>query len=550
MSNIAIGESSDLAFIAVKPYYGEFEGRPLKTYLLTLVPGDHAGVELAGDFEVVGELFFQGLHLGRNSGHEGVGRDTGPLFNLSSSDPQVAVQLLSMQFLDRIDPQDSEVLWTLAMLTENSGVPLREFLSNPLLSGGISNDNISIVQLLEVKIREPERYASIEGLSWIQDGIDVSEAYAVTVLTELAVETDAVFTAVTEKNWVGDGLTREEATAIYHLITMSGLSWSEPDVDTTLRIIVMPFLNTFEPVDAAALDGLASLHHNGDGSYLHQVLNHPSLTEGITDADTLIVAVLPTVVEKEPEKLNIMLDPGQIYRQERNIALPIAGEITVTTIHTEPGTFSTMDILEDIVRQHETFMNVAYPSNVAAIVVIEGEGSRGGGGPSGIIYVHPDYVEDMELIAHEAAHTYWTFYPPWIREGAAELMAKIVIEQLDEAPASPGETGCSLADTLGELDQLTYGPSIDEDAVWWSGCSYTMGLGLYADLYNSLGDEEFRRGFGGLYLKMRNEEHNDECFGVERGLCYARKGFVEDASPGFADTAGGVIDRWYYGESQ
>ena len=474
----------------------------------------------------------------------------GPLFNLSSSDPQVAVQLLSMQFLDRIDPQDSEVLWTLAMLTENSGVPLRDFLSNPLLSGGISNDNISIVQLLEVKTREPERYASIEGLSWIQDGIDVSEAYAVTVLTELAVETDAVFTAVTEKNWVGDGLTREEATAIYHLITMSGLSWSEPDVDTTLRIIVMPFLNTFEPVDAAAVAALARLHHDGDRGHLQQVLNHPSLSEGIVDEDALVIAVLATVAEKEPEKLTSLLDPEQIYREERNITLPLAGEMTVATLRSTPGTFRTLAILEDVVRQYETFMKVAYPSNVAAIVAIEGQGPRGGGGPSGIIYVHPEYVEDTELIAHEAAHTYWNFYPPWIREGAAELMAKIVIGELDQAANSLSETGCSLAKTLGELDQLTYGPGIDEDAVWWSGCSYTMGLGLYADLYNSLGDEEFRRGFGGLYLKMRNEEHNDECFGVERGLCYVQKAFVEDASPGFADDAGGVIDRWYYGESQ
>ena len=473
-----------------------------------------------------------------------------PLFNLAISDPQVAAELLRMPFLDRINPQDSEVLWTLAMLTENSGVPLQEFLSNPLLAGGISNDNISIVQLLEVEIREPERYASIEGLSWIQDGIDVSEAYAVTVLTELALDTDAVFTAVMEKNWVRNGLTREEATAIFHLITMSGLSWGEQDVDTTLRIIAMPFLNTFEPVDAAAVDGLARLHHNSDGDYLHQVLNHPSLRDGIDDADTLIVAVLPHVVERVPEKLNILLDPGQIYRQERKIMLPLAGEITVATIHTVPGTFSTMDILEEIVRQYEVFMNVAYPSNVAAIVVVDLGGPRGGGGPSGIITLHPGSEEDVELIAHEATHTYWNFYPPWIREGAAEFMAKIVIGQLDEAPASPSETGCGLANTLGELDQLTYGQSVDAQAVWWSGCSYTMGLGLYADLYNSLGDEEFRRGFGGLYLKMRNEEHNDECFGVERGLCYARKAFVEDASPGFADTAGGVIDRWYYGESQ
>ena len=60
--------------------------------------------------------------------------------------------------------------------------------------------------------------------------------------------------------------------------------------------------------------------------------------------------------------------------------------------------------------------------------------------------------------------TYWNFYPPWIREGAAELMARIVIEQLDEAPASPSDTGCSLADTLGELDQLAYGQSVDAQA--------------------------------------------------------------------------------------
>ena len=421
----------------------------------------------------------------------------GPLFNLTRSYPQVAVQLLNMPFLDRIDSYDSEILWTLAELEQSTGVSPGEFLSDPALAGGISNDNISIVQLLEVELREPERYASIEGLSWIQDGIDVSEAYAVTVLTELVVDTDAVFTAVMEKNWVGDGLTREEATAIYHLITMSGLSWSEPDVGTTLRIIAMPFLNTFEPVDAAAVAALARLHHDGEGGHLQQVLNHPSLSEGITDADTLIVAVLPSIVERAPEKLNILLDPGQIYRQERKIMLPLAGEITVTTIHTAPGTFSTMDILEEIVRQNEVFMNVAYPSNVAAIVVVDLGGPRGGGGPSGIITLPPGSEEDMELIAHEATHTYWNFYPPWIREGAAELMARIVIEQLDEAPASPSDTGCSLADTLGELDQLAYGQSVDAQALWWSGCSYSMGLGLYADLYNRLGYQEFQRALAG-----------------------------------------------------
>ena len=74
-----------------------------------------------------------------------------------------------------------------------------------------------------------------------------------------------------------------------------------------------------------------------------------------------------------------------------------------------------------------------------------------------------------------------------------------------------------------------------------------MGYGLFADLYKRLGDTEFRKGFGSLYTKMSNLEHDDECTGVERGVCYVRKAFVEDASPGFAEAADEVINRWYYG---
>ena len=268
------------------------------------------------------------------------------------------------------------------------------------------------------------------------------------------------------------------------------------------------------------------------------------------DRDTLIISVLFRVVRDSPEKLDGFLDPDQIERHDRVITIPLAGEITAATIHDEPGTFRTLDILEETVRQQEIFMNVTYPSNLAAVAVLDLDGARGETGLGGIITINIGSEEDAELIAHEAAHAYWGFSPAWIAEGAAELMANIAVNQLDQAPASPGDTGCSLAKTIGELEQLVYYQNIGGDEVYWSRCMYTMGLGLYADLYNSLGDDEFRRGFGGLYLKMRNEEHNDECFGVERGLCYVEKAFVEDASHGFADDADEVINRWYYGASQ
>lgn len=44
---------------------------------------------------------------------------------------------------------------------------------------------------------------------------------------------------------------------------------------------------------------------------------------------------------------------------------------------------------------------------------------------------------------------------------------------------------------------------------------------------------------------MRDEAHEAECAGVERGACYLRRAFVGDASVGSAALAAPVIDRWY-----
>ncbi|MDE2933077.1 MAG: hypothetical protein OXS47_04305 [Chloroflexota bacterium] len=44
---------------------------------------------------------------------------------------------------------------------------------------------------------------------------------------------------------------------------------------------------------------------------------------------------------------------------------------------------------------------------------------------------------------------------------------------------------------------------------------------------------------------VRDEAHEAECAGVERGACYLRRAFVGDASVGSAALAAPVIDRWY-----
>ena len=470
--------------------------------------------------------------------------------NLSGDDPELATELAKMPFLDTLDYYDMQTLWTLAYLQSETGVTPRQFLSNPRLASGISDENRSAVALLELSIRDPEDYAILETLPWIQDGLSAKEELGVTVLIETALATNGIIPTLSEKAWVMDGITRQESSAILGLGSLVYKPRREHDSESVLKIMAMPFLDTFEPADADAVQSLSALSRMEEGSYLRQVLDHPSFTEGITDEDTLIVTVLATVATYAPDKIWTLLDPNRVYLRERRVTLPLHGDIRLAVIRTEPGEFRTLDILEEIVFQYEVFMNQAYPSNVATILNLDIFRKRGGGGRDGIVTLHMGYEEDVELIAHEVAHTYWVYAPRWVQEGPVELMAKLVVNRLDEASTSPELTGCPYGSSLRELDQLVYEQSIGHEDLWWSSCMYTMGLGLYADLLNRLGYQEFQRGFKNLYLKMRDEVHFDECGGQERGLCYMRKAFVEEASPGIASVAGEVIDKWYYGTSQ
>ena len=260
------------------------------------------------------------------------------------------------------------------------------------------------------------------------------------------------------------------------------------------------------------------------------------------------------------------MDADRVYVQERTITLPLAGETTLLVFRATPKTFRTIDMIDERVRQYEDFMNVAFPFKTLPSFVSYNNIASGNFDRVGYLTFEPEYQEDEYLIAHELAHSYWHsiiwrktadvngvgLIPfNWIIEGAATFMNELALDRLDTALTLPSDTGCSLFETIGEIDQKVFfdpGDLIPENLLYKSGCNYTMGYGIFSALYHRLGDEEFRRGFGSLSLKIRNLEHEDQCVGVESGICYVQKAFVEEASPGFAEAAGEIIDQWYYGE--
>ena len=341
--------------------------------------------------------------------------------------------------------------------------------------------------------------------------------------------------------WFLDGLSPDEVTIVDNLIPISSKSWYGSDEAAALRIADMPFMETIDGVDAAAMGSLNILLHESEEGYLDQVLSHPTLAAGITDDHTVAVAALRTVVRYRPHLLDIILDPNLVSVERRHVQLPHSGDISLSVLNLTPGTHRSMDILEELVRAQEGFMGVPLPTSYIGLVVTNFLGG-GGGGPSGVFWVHAVGSEDVKLIAHELAHTYWPFFPSWIAEGGADFMAAI------SADARFPVRSCSIARNLSEWDRR-YSEYIERGVSTSTlyACSYGLGRELFLDLYDSLGDQVFREGFGRLYVALRNGKYDNRCSGLERGVCYVRMSFVDEASQESGAIADEVIDRHYYG---
>ena len=485
------------------------------------------------------------------------------ILDLASHDEALASRIVTMSFLDAADMADMLILEALDSLSRYDYEGAHWVVSHPTLSGDIANDDAGEVVLLRLEWLDPEASATLREFAWISDGVSPSEMSTLWVLVGMSLDSPQSLQALVRRPWARDDLNLSEGIVLEALSNLSGSPAAQQDEGVTARIIGMPFLDSVEGADAAAAESLSVLAENlSTGSdYLSQVLSHPTLSGGITDGTAKLVAVLRYAVgdyalREHPDMLETLLASDLASFQEKAITLPHSGEVSLSVIHIGPGSPRSMDLLEHSVRSQEEFLEQGFPRSYVSLLVADVSPYSGGGGPSGIVTVDPGMDEDTGLIAHELAHTYWYSSPLWIREGAAELMRVVSEGKLSDPilRMSP-DTSCYLAQSIGELDRLAFERTLDiqdgpEDEIYASSCMYTMGLGLLMDLYDGLGDEIFRNRFQSLYLKMRDGKHDDECTGIERGLCYMREAFVIGSSGEAASEADAIISRWYHGNPQ
>ncbi len=246
----------------------------------------------------------------------------------------------------------------------------------------------------------------LKGLAWVADGVDDSEREAAELLIAAARWYPDTFSALVEKPWLHDSVTHHEAIAIEYLRWLSWWStdlagailqkpWMADEISSdeamTVRrlysvvwtqgnnvrpdiiakaseILDMPFLESLEGADAAAVRSLARLEGNDTTVFL-EIMNHPRLKDGITDDEAKIVALLGGTYSYRPESVDVLLRGTGVRLEERVINLPLSGETLLAVIRIRDQVTPNMDYLEHSVRTIEEFMGEPFPTNYVPCIL-------------------------------------------------------------------------------------------------------------------------------------------------------------------------------------
>ena len=243
--------------------------------------------------------------------------------------------------------------------------------------------------------------------------------------------------------------------------------------------------------------------------------------------------------------------------ESRDINLPQTGRVTLKINRSgELGSDQSMDFLEHAVRTIEEYMGQPIPLQgreirLDFVKALELDGDFAGvhkgthmeilqeydsDAPPGRDSSLNDLIESIlgisqesdatsplaAIIAHEVAHYYWTDERVWLHEGAAEFLALYSESRRTGDPIRAQWQRCSQVSNIRQLESKRYESGDDGFR-----CNYSLGEGLFVDLYKAMSATQFRQSFRELYAAGQNK-----LAGVHQ---------VRQAYPG----SWSIIDRYY-----
>ena len=259
-----------------------------------------------------------------------------------------------------------------AWLERNEQARAAEIGELPWVADGVDNaDERTAAEALIACARwYPDVFSALLQKPWVGDSITADETVAISRLRRTGKYAPELADKMLQKSWAQDGITADEATVIqelYWIARHEDETFQQQVIDVAIRILDMPFLESVGSADALAVRSLSRLENNNTTDFLG-IMSHPKISDGITDEEAKIVALLGGTHEYRPESVDFLLRGTGVYLEERTVKLPHSGATLLTIVRIRDKITPSMDFLEHSVRTIEEFMGEPLPTNYIALL--------------------------------------------------------------------------------------------------------------------------------------------------------------------------------------
>ena len=149
------------------------------------------------------------------------------------------------------------------------------------------------------------------------------------------------------------------------------------DPQATSEILAMPFLISPDTTDVLAIMGMTRLAWYG---HLPALTEHSVFREGITEAETTLIAAVGTLGD-EPDEIRRVLDPGAAAIETVALGTRLSPNLTISIVRTDSQSRpATIETTRDLIEFIEDTIGLPLPVDHIVIILNEKAVPEYGGG--------------------------------------------------------------------------------------------------------------------------------------------------------------------------